>query len=433
MHHTHNYQQANLLNFTTYGFQLEDDNLIKMSNEIDWEVIISKVETLYANIGRHSNSIRVMIALEMGKTYYGVSDKTIVGMLKKDVSLMILCGFNIPPAANEIPSSNSMTDFRNRLTRDVLDAINTEVIRKEIRKLSPRKRTQVASDTTCFEANIEYPTDVRLMTKVYKKFVKVASEIRDTSKDLLIRGKHKLKNSINSFNKKRRHTKTEIDSLLSELIKFSQSLYKKVQSKQLDLTKKHKKLLQNGLNIVTQQEKMLKTGIKSIPNRIVSFHEQSLRPIYRGKLRATTEFGKKTSIMVVGQVLAMLGECTYDNVSDSKLPKKDIKRFKEVTNRGIHDYSADRGMHSPKNHQLMDDNNIVDGIDHKGKIPKRDKDRISKTTRKRLSNQRQPSEGKLGTLKTRYGCKRIPYKADNTEVRLSFGILIHNLAWGIKH
>ncbi len=433
MRHTHNYHQTNLLDFSTYGFDLTDDKLVIMSKEIDWHNIIPQVETLYSNkTGRNSNSIRTMIGLEMGKTWYGVSDKIIVNMLKTDVSLMVLCGFEAPPTAKEVPSSNSMTDFRNRLTPEVLNAINSAIIQKEIRKLPPRKRTQVASDTTCMEANIEYPTDVRLMTKVYKKFVTIATEVRGSSKDLLIRGKHNIKNKLNSFNKRRKHKKKEINNLLSELISFSKTLQTQLQDKQYDLKKKHKQLLTNGMKIIKQQQTMLEKGLKSIPNRIVSFHEQDLRPIYRGKLKAATEFGKKVSIMVVGQALIIPGEFTYNNVSDTKLPEKDVKRFKEVTGRNIKEYTADRGMHSPQTHKLMEANNITDGIAYKGKVPKTAK-LPPKITRKRLNNQRQPVEGKFGTLKTRYGCRKIPYKADNTEVRVGFGIMMHNLAWGIKH
>jgi len=326
-----------------------------------------------------------------------------------------------------------MTDFRNRLTKEVVNQINAEIIRKEIRKLPPRKRTQVSSDTTCLEANIEFPTDVRLLIKVYKKLVKVACSTRKNAKDILIRGKNNIKNKINAFNKNRRHKKDEISQIKNELINFTEILHIKIKDKAKVLTEKQNKLLQNAMNIVKQQKTMLEMETNKIKSRIISFHEQDLRPIYRGKLIKSIEFGKKSSIMVIGQALVIPGECTYDNVSDSKLPEKDIRRFKEVTGRNIKEYTADRGMHSPKNHQLMKDHGITDGIAYRGRIPNKAKNKISTKTKKRLNNQRQPVEGKFGTLKTRYGCGRIPYKATNTEIRLGFGSIMHNLNWGIRH
>lgn len=411
---------------------MEDVKLVKISKEINWEEIIMKVRILYKQTGVNCNSIRTMIGLEMGKTFFGVSDETIVSMLKTDVGLMVLCGFDRPLEETEIPSSNSMTDFRNRLTKEVLDGINAVVIKKQIIKLPAKKRTQVASDSTCFEANIEYPTDVRLMTKVYEKLIEVGEKARKSGKELLIRGKNRLKKKINGFNKKRKKRKAEVKEILEELVKFSRNFHKKLQNTKKRLTGKQKSLLENAKKIIDQQQKMLETRSKKIKNRIVSFHEQDLRPIYRGKLRNAVEFGKKASIMVIGGALIIPGESEYENLSDTKIPKRDIKRFEKTTGRKIKEYTADRGMHSPENHELLESNKIKDGIAHRGKMPESRK-KLSKYTLKQLNNRRQPSEGKLGTMKTRYGCEKIPYKAGNIDVRIGFASIMHNLNWGIRH
>ncbi len=117
MYYIHNYNQTSLFNFKTLGFKLEDVEFVKISKEIKWGEIIMKIRDLYKLTGANCNSIRTMIGLEMEKTHYGVSDKRIVNMLKTDVGLMVLCGYDRPVKESEVPSSNSLTDFRNRLKK----------------------------------------------------------------------------------------------------------------------------------------------------------------------------------------------------------------------------------------------------------------------------------------------------------------------------
>lgn len=432
MKYIHNQSQISLFNFNTMGFNLEGTSLAKLERAVPWEEVLAAVETLYANNGRNSNSIRVMVGLEMGKTYYQVSDKTIVGMLKSNTELMLLCGFDKPPTNKEIPSSNSMTDFRNRLTKEVLDKINAAVIQREIVKLPPRKRTQVASDTTCIKANITYPTDVKLLTKTSTHLIRIAKQIRTSGKSFVIKGKQTINKAINSYNKKRKHTKQELKDILTKLVKFNENLHNQLKSKYTQFTNIQKRNFEKASNIIQQQKDMLRNNVRTIQERIVSFHEQDLRPIYRGKYPQPTEFGKKTSIMVIGGGLAIHGESEYNNFSDSKITEKDIERFEETTKRSIKEYSADRGFHSKENHELLETENIVDGIAYKGKKPQKEKYKIPKVTQVRLSNQRQPSEAKLGTLKTRYGCEKPPYKADNIDVRVGMACIMHNLNWGIQ-
>ena len=432
MHYTHNTKQTNLFNFTSYGFNIESDELVKMAREIDWEATIRLVEPLYAQEGRNSNSIRIMLGLEMGKTYYQVSDEIIISLLKKDVSLMMFCGFEVPPIEKEIPSSNSLTDFRNRLTKEVVDEMNALVIRKEIRKLPPRKRTQVASDSSCLPANIRFPTDTGLLSNVAKELINLAEKVRKDSKEYLIRGKRKIGKQILVFNKKRRKTKKEIENFAKNMIKFSDKLHIDLQERISEMTDKQKNRLEQVKAVLKQQTNKWVEGVKKISNRIVSLHDQKVRPIFRGKAGKRMEFGKKVSIQTIGQALIIPGESEYDSYSDTELPTRDVKRFKKMTGRTMKEYSADMGMHSPKNHDLMEQEGIVNGIAHRGKVPKHRK-LPSKQTRRRLHRQRQPTEGGFGVLKRRYGCGKIPYKSENTDIIFGFGCMMYNLNWGIKH
>ena len=433
MRYTHNTEQANIFNFKAYGFNLEESGLYKMGREIDWDATIALIEPIYSKKGRNSNSIRTMMGLEIAKTYYkDISDKDIVGMLRIDVSLMIFCGFEIPPTEEEIPSSNSMTDFRNRLTKEVVDEMNALVVREQIKKLPSRKRTQVASDSTCLPANIRFPTDTGLLSTVAKKLIELAGRTRKSSKEFLIRGKGNIKKQILKFNKKRRKAKGDVAQFAREMLKFSQKLQTGLERRIENMTKKQKEIIEKSRAILDQQTAKWIKGAKKIPDRIVSFYDQNVRPIFRGKAGSNIEFGKKASIQTIGGKLVIPGDCKYNSFSDTELPERDVKRFKQTTGRKMKEYSGDMGLHSQGNHDLMEMEEIVDGIAYRGKISK-DRKLPPKQTRRRLHRQRQPTEGYIGVLKRRYGCSKIRYKSENTDIRFGLGCMLINLNFGINN
>ena len=429
MHYSHNFHQPSLFNFKTYGFHVEDSPLFKIANGIDWSLLIKEVIPLFAKEGRNSKSIRMVLGLEMVKTYYaGISDQIIVNKLKTDAEIMYFCGFDKPPTDKEIPDSSSMTRFRNKLTKKVINRLNSVVVRKVICKLPPRKRSQVASDSSCLPAKITYPTDTKVLTQATNKLIKIVEGLRTNGRKIIIRGRRGIVRRIKTFNKIRRKSKTQIRQIKKELLKFNSKMLGIIDKYKSEFTEQIKTTVKVSELIIEQQMKMYKDEINRVPNRIVSFHENKVRPIFRGKLNGVTEFGKKISIMVIGQKILVPNLCEYDNFSDTSLLEKDLKRFEEITGRKPKEYSGDRGFHSPENHDILERERIKDGIQYRGKIPKKATRPCSATIR-RLRNQRSPVEGKLGTIKTSYGCSKIDYKSENTEVRLGFAAIMHNMKW----
>lgn len=433
MKYSHTKNQVSLFSFQKLGFDIPKDHfLVKLADQIDWNLLVDKISTLYSNEGRNSKSIRMMIALEIAKTQYkGMSDEMIVSMLQTDIALMCFCGFDSPLDLPSSLDSSTMTKFRNRLTADVLQSINEEAFKGFIKNLPPRKRGQVASDTTCLPANITYPTDTKLLSKSTAKMNEVIDELRATGASLINRGKRKIKKIVDVFNKKRRKTKQEIKRTKKLLIHQVRRQIRSIKKYGNHLSTKSKKIVKTIEKVLEQQIIMYKEGSKKIKNRIVSLHEKDIRPIFRGKLGAMTEFGKKVSLQVIGQGLILPGKVAYNNFSDTEIPQDDIEQYERIFNKPPKEYSFDRGGHSPKNHDYLKEKKIHDGIEYRGRIPKK-ANLPPPVKKKRMSNQRSAVEGKIGTLKTRYGLNKIPYKAENTEIRWHIGIFIHNVRWMVN-
>jgi len=432
MKYIHNEAQKSLFDFGLMKVEIpEDHELVKMSKEINWEEMVEIIGSKYSNKkGRNSKSLRMMIGLEIAKRKYGLSDEGIVEQLKVDMALKVFCGFN--EWTHDLPESSSLTKFRNRLDDETLLLLEEVNIRKMIRKTARRNRYQVISDTTCVEANITYPTDSKLLSKTYEKLAMAAKIVRKEGAQIVIRGKQKVKKAIRSFNLKRSKSRKVILKMNKKLIRESRKVLRLIKVN-LDVAKENTKrkvdeIIKTAEKILLQQSTMIETGVRRVKNRIVSFHEEDVRPIFRGKEGKQTEFGPKVALNVIGGGLVQTTKLSNNNFSDTEMIEASLNTNHHTFGRDPTEYIVDRGGHSPQNHELLNQKNITDGIQYRGKIPKKAK-LPPETTRRRMYKQRSIVEGKIGTFKTSYGGNRNKYKNDKAQCWMSFGFIAMNAVW----
>ncbi|MBI4995100.1 transposase [Candidatus Peregrinibacteria bacterium] len=403
--------------------------------QIDWGGMIELVSGKYScKRGRNSKSLRMMIALEIAKRKLGLSDIDIVEQLKVDIALKVFCGFK--SFHHDIPNPSSLTYFRRRLDEETLRQLEEVNIQKIIRKVPKRIRHQVISDTTCVPANITYPTDSKLLATAWKKLVGVAERIRGAGVSLVIRGKRKIASAIRNFNLRRKKTKAEVRKMNGKLVRVVSRAICFVRRHLRDTKEEIKthaqKILDTAEAVVEQQKTMLRQKVRRIKDRIVSFHEPNVRPLFRGKDGKTTEFGPKVCMNVIGGALVQTAKLSHDNFSDTEMVSVSMETHKKTFKRYPNEFIADRGAHSPKNHNFMKKNAITDGIQYRGKIPKMAVLPPQKT-RKRMYRRRSLAEGKIGTFKTRYQGNRNRYADKNAQCWMSFGFITMNAAWAAAH
>lgn len=432
MKYSHNEDQKSLFSFGLMNIDIpKDHELVKMEREIDWEAMVEIVEKKYSGkTGRNSKSLRMMMGLEIAKRKYGLSDKAIVEQLAVDMALKIFCGFD--EWEHDLLEASSMTRFRERLDKKTLQQLEEVNLRKMIRKVPRRNRYQVITDSTCVEANVTYPTDSKLLSKVYEKLVQSAKKIREEGAELVIRGKLKMKKAVRFFNLKRRKTRKEILKMNKKLIRESQKVTNLIKENLYVAKKEAKDKIVNILKItktiLSQQNQMIQSKTRCIKDRIVSFHETKVRPIFRGKEGKQTEFGPKVAINIIGGALAQTTKLSNDNFSDTEMVSASLKTNQSTFGRDPTELIADRGAHSPKNHQILSNKKIMDGIQYRGKIPQK-ANLPPPRTGKRMYKQRSTVEGKIGILKTHYGGNRNKYKNEHAQCLLSFGFIAMNATW----
>jgi len=433
MKYTHNIKQEALFQFGLMQIEIPcEHELVKLSHELEWESMVEIVAGKYSNrTGRNSKSIRMMIGLEIAKRKYGLTDEEIVSQLKVDVALKYFCGFN--SFHHDIPDPSSLCKFRKRLDPETLFLLEEVNIKKFIRKAPKKRRHQVINDTTCVEANITYPTDSKLLTKVWEALVKKLKEIRATGVKIVIRGKLKVKQSVRSFNLKRKKSREDFLKMNERLISESRKLMNLIEKELRNIVDRKikssiKEIVGKAEKIIKQQQEMIKNKTRRVADRIVSFHETQIRPITRGKDGKKVEFGPKLAVNVIGGGLMQTAKLERNNYSDTEMVVAGIHTHRKTFGRDPTEFNTDRGGHSPRNHQLLEKNGIMDGIQYRGKIPQR-ANLPPPASRRRMKKQRSAVEGKIGTFKTKYGGDRNLYKDQNAQTWITFGLIAMNGDW----
>lgn len=436
MKYTTDEGQKTLFHAGLFDAELPAGNeLVRMTQEIDWEAMTEIVGGKYSETrGRNSNSLRMMIALEIAKRKLGLSDRDIVEQLKVDISLKYFCGFD--SFDHDIPDPSSLTYFRRRLDAETVQKLEEATIRKIIRRVPLRIRHQVISDTTCVPANITYPTDSKLLATAWKKLVGAAEKIRTAGTSLVIRGKRKIVSAIRSFNLTRQKTKVQVRKMNRKLIRAVSKTIRCVERHLKEVPEKLQRTVRNILEtahiVMEQQSTMLRQKVRHIKDRIVSFHEPTVRPIFRGKEGKMTEFGPKVCLNVIGGALVQTAKIAVNNFSDTEIVPASIDTHRKTCGRKPRELIADRGAHSPENHRSLRESGILDGVQYRGKIPISAK-LLPPKTRKRMYRRRSIVEGKIGTFKTRYQGNRNLYQNKNAHAWVSFGFITMNASWAAAH
>jgi IS5 family transposase len=140
--------------------------LFNLAEVIDWEAIHDKVAPFYSNRGRKALPVRLMVGLHFLKHMEDLSDAQCSDRVRGDLYWMHFCGVDVDSLKGKYShlNSSSMTKFRNRLGDKGWESIE-DVIREyllESKKIDP---SVMATDSSCMEKNVEYPTDSGLLDK----------------------------------------------------------------------------------------------------------------------------------------------------------------------------------------------------------------------------------------------------------------------------
>lgn len=453
----HNQRQLQFENFNLpFGGKLRSDNRwVKLSRFIPWE----EFEADYANTlasrdkGPPAMSVRVALGTLIIKERLGTSDEETVEQISENPYLQYFLGFK--SFKLEPPFDPSMlVHFRKRLSMDIVCRINEQINQKAVEQLPsdddddpPPKsggssgsenenRGKLLVDATCTPADITFPTDLKILNTAREKSEEILDVLHKPHKGIMKKPRNyriKARRDFLSVAKSKNVSRNKLRKAIGKQLRYLGRNLKTIaklseKSSLLLLSKRQYRNLLVIHEVFRQQKWMYDNKQKRIDDRIVSISQPHVRPIKRGKAKASTEFGAKISASLVDGY-TFLDHLGWDNFNESSDLKPQIKAYHKRFGCYPESVHADKIYRTRDNIKYCKSKHIRLSGPALGRPPKEKE--LQKQLRKQTRQDeldRIPIEGKFGQGKRRFSLSKIMCKlADTSASAIAIAFLVMNL------
>ena len=352
-------------NWLNQGILDPEHKLFKLAEVIDWEAIHVSLSPYYSTLGRRALPLRLMVGLHLLKHMEDLSDAQCADRVRGDLYWMQFCGVDVDSLKNKFAhlNSSSMTKFRNRIGAQgwasVEDVIGKYLL--ETKRIDPKV---MATDSSCMEKNVEYPTDSGLLDKGRKNLLKGMAKLEQLgikgvagvrsyarrSKQVVLTimklGKDRA-DRIKAGTLELASQAVHVMGKCEEMLKSAQRSLKKggldlmstmVLPRQISHLKRQVKLVRQ---VVRQSRERFK-GVH-VAKKVYSLHEPEVIVIRKGKRARANEYGSKFNISIDKNGYIVSHELYAENKNDAKLLDPALKNWEEKTGRLPRQLNADRG------------------------------------------------------------------------------------------
>jgi len=439
------------------GIPLNAENRwVKYANLIPWE----KVEDEYiknlnpGRSGEKAKSARMALGSLLIKEKLNLSDRETVEQIRENPYLQYFLGEASYQYKLSLDAS-LLVHFRKRFPAEILAQINPWIIDGIIETEDPEDKdphggngpegddhaTQAETlnqgtliiDATCAPADIQYPTDTRLLHEARLELEKCMDYLQEGCSGKKPRSyRRKANREYKRFCRNRKPRSKEIRKAIKKQLSYVGRDLRHIETMKKDsmreLTEKQKTLLKIIEKMYKQQKEMYETKTHQCEDRIVSIHQPHVRPIKRGKATADTEFGAKLSIRV-HEGYCEITKLSWDAYNESteliEIAQTYYERYGKYPKRIL----ADKIYRTRQNRTYCKKHGIQLSGPPLGAPPK---DKILYTQQKQKERdeacERNEVEGKFGVAKRAYGLGRIMTRlAQTSETQIHLIFLVMNL------
>jgi len=375
-------------NLKTFISIPKDHFLIKLSETIPWgkfaEIAIKDLYKDRKRSGRKLN-LRLHLGAFILQTLFRWTDRELEENINFYAPARTFCGID---ERDKSYDHSAYVKFRNRLSDETAKNFNVDILKVANRKGFTGSQF-MDFDSTVQEANIEYPSDMRMMQSLLRK----SGKILDTLINQGSRKAHEVKKSL-KLEKIGKLFKSYFFAKKSEKgfelkVKLFSSAQRKADKAVKSINSLCKIFNQYKLkwNIKRDLEHVVKTGpvlLKQIrhfiskgtvaKNKILSLHAKEVKCISKGKSGTPHEFGRK---FFAGRLFGNYAFAFTDNdfaLEDARSLEKGLDHFEEIFNECPHSISGDQAFWSRPNLKVCKEREIKEiGINPRGykgwKIP----------------------------------------------------------------
>ena len=293
------------------------------------------------------------------------------------------------------------------------------------------------TDATCYESEMRYPTDPKLLWEGIEKSYTIMCEFSSRLKLHRPRTKYLDVQKANlTYRKQRRRTKSQTRKIIRRLLDLLGKLLKEIRRIERENNEADKSLTireKGDLDIITKMYRQQKNHFRSkdcresIKDRIVSINKPYVKPIVRGKEVKCVEFGAKVNNILVDGI-SFIEKLSFNAFNEGTRLVHCLKMHKRLFGVEAKKVGGDTGYAGTENRDYCKANGIQTSFVKRGRPfseAKKEKDLV----RRELARVRATAmEGSFGTQKEHYDLKRVKARTKLTEILyIFFGIHTANV------
>ena len=373
------------------------------------------------------------VALMFLKKYTQLSAPKLLEQLNGNIHYQIFCDISINPL-RPLKNYKLIDDISEELS-DNLKIQQQQDILAEAWKPYMKDLDTFYTDATCYESEMRYPTDQKLLWECCEKAYSIMCTACQRLGINRPRTKYLDVEKANlTYAKQRKHNKSQQRRITRRLIKLLGKVLVEIRKlcREHDgedvLTGKEKTAIEIITKVYRQQRNHFENDNprESIPDRIVSISKPYVRPIVRGKEAKNVEFGAKCNNILVDGI-SFIEKLSFNAFNEGTRLEHCIKMHKRLFNVDAKKIGGDTGYAGTANRNLCKEMGIQTSFVNRGRpaAEKQEKDYI----RQELARVRATAmEGSFGTQKEHYAMRRIKARKKKTEILdIFFGIHTANV------
>ena len=316
--------------------------------------------------------------------------------------------------------------------------LNQELVRSLVKTRSIKPR-RIRIDSTTLEAHISYPNDVGVLHQAVKTLTrtaaslgqKITSHVR-ASKRALFAWSQTARAKPKERNKKGRKILKSAAKLAKHTVEQSrkalQALCRSGSEKSVQAREKFTQQIELAERVLSQSDEKLQ-GKKSIPERIVSFHDACARAICKGKLNRPVEFGRTLQLAQDSCGVIVHYEVHDGNPNDRTQLLSLVRQSEKCLGVKPKELAADRGYYNAENVRKLEKTGIQRvGIPKVGRLTATESRHQHKKWFSALQRFRCGMEAAISMLKRKFSLGRVLARGSpGTAIWTGWAIFAYNL------
>jgi transposase len=319
--------------------------LVKIDSIIDFSFVYEKVKDKYSDMGRGAKDPVMMVKILLLEYLYRLSDVEVADRINTDVAFRWFLGLGID---DTVPDDTTISYFRvKRLGEEDFDAFFTEIVKMCIERDLVKSRRYIV-DTTDVAANVNYPSEKKLIGNAFKKVIKEVAKFNESL------AKRQLEQFEEEIHKEYENSETVSSNRHFEIAgKQLQQLYLKTDI-ELQTNNKYREAFGICYDIIDQYLNHKKDKIVSVVDPDARVAHKSVGNIKRGY--------KDHIIVDEDSEIILASTQTPFNTGDEKKLQELVKKIEVELEIKPEEITADKAYGTADNRAYLKDNEIVSNI-----------------------------------------------------------------------